>query len=329
MKKRLIPLLILTLLWALCACGSSSPFSGVEKNYTIQLPLYQLTQCNNVAGSYEYSDFVFDDKGRVTEKKMSGSDRGTLTYEYDEQGRVISETDTGSYGYEKTSYTYNEEGLISTASETSDFSVRDGNVFEYTYERDGQNRVVKMTTVNVTDEDRYTTVYDYEYDDAGNIIRETQTTPLSTYVLECTYDSQGHRILERVENLKKGSSHTNTYAYEYAEHFSMSPDKNSELAAPESWISFEENEGLPVPDSCVTSITSAGDDSGVYRLPGEKEAAYLEYLKYQTILSDLCGFVLEWGDDGSIAVLKEDQTVAVMKVGYDEKGYTLCFSFDA
>lgn len=329
LQKIFIFLLTAAMLWSLCACGNSSPFSEIEEEYSIELPLYQLTEYKNLAGTYKYSDFVFDDSGRVSEKKESGSSRGTITYKYDEQGRVLSETDTNSYGYETTDYTYDEQGEIATVSESSDYSIRGGNVFQYTYERDDQNRIVKMTTVNTASEDLNTCVYAYEYDDFGNVSKETQTTSNSTYILECSYDAQGHRVQERVKNMKKGNTYINTFKYECVDYLTMSPGKNSELAAVSSWKSFESQEALPVPDSCVTTISQdsdAGDNT--YRLPGNKEAAYLEYLKYQTILSDLCGFTLEPGDDGSMTIQKGEETIGVMTVGYDAKGFLLRFAFE-
>ncbi len=325
-RKALILLLSAAVLTALCACGASSPFSEIEENYSIELPLYEQTGYNILSLSYEYSDFVFNELGQVTEKKESGDSNGTITYEYDDQGRVLSETDTNYYGYDKTSYTYNEDGTVATVAESSDFSVRDGNLFTHTYEKDDMNRIVRETVVNTTSDDNYTTVYDYEYDDAGNVIRETQTTPLNTYVLECVYDSQGHRVSEYVTNAE-GEKSVNTYNYECVDYLTMSPQTHPELTAPAEWTSFESQEAIPVPSSCVTTITDGGENT--YRLPGDKEAAYLEYLKYQTILTDLCGFALEPGESGThMTVLRDDKAVAIINVGYDADGYLLSFSFE-
>ena len=326
-RKPWILLLALAMTASLCACGESSPFSEIGEDCSIKLPLYEMTGYNIRSLEYEYSDFVFNELGQVTEKKESGDSSGTITYTYDDQGRVLTETDTNYYGYETNTYTYNEDGTIATLSESSDFSVRDGNVFAYTYERDDMNRVVRETVVNTTSEDRYTNIYDYEYDEYGNVIRETQTSPTSVYVLECAYDNMGHRISESV-TAQDGEVTVNHYTYECVDYLTMSPQTHSELAAPANWTSFESQETLPVPSSCVTTITEGTEN--MYRLPGDKESAYLEYLKYQTILTDLCGFTLEPDESGvRTTVLKDGETAAVMSIGYDADGYLLNFSFEA
>ena len=327
-RKTWILLLAVAMIVSLCACGESSPFSEIEGNYSIKLPLYEMTAYNVRSFEYEYSDFVFNELGQVTEKKESGDSSGIITYTYDDQGRVLTETDTNRlYGYETTTYTYNEDGTVATLSESSDFSIRDGNVFAYTYERDDMNRIIRETTVNTTSEDQYQNIRDYEYDEYGNVIRETQTSPSSVYVLECEYDSMGHRISEYVTD-PDGEKTVNRYTYECVDYLTMSPQTHSELAAPADWTSFESQEALPVPSSCVTTITDGGENT--YRLPGDKESAYLEYLKYQTILTDLCGFELEPDESGGrMTVLKDGETAGVMSIGYDADGYLLNFSFEA
>lgn len=329
MKKAIPLLLTLALTMSFTACGTSSAFSSVEETYTIDLPLYQLVEYRVFGNSYQYSDFVFDDNGLLTEKACRENNHATstITYTYDEQGRVLTETETSHYGYDRSTYTYNGDGHIATLTESSDFSIRDGNVFQYVYEMDEQGRVVQMTVVNVTAEDAYT-IYSYVYDDQGNVAQETQTSARSTYVLDCSYDNLGHRILERVKKKSDGSSHIDTYSYACVGSRTLSSETDPTLAAPSSWVAFQALSALPTPDSCVTTISQdPNGGEGVYRLPGDKDAAYLEYLKYLTILSDLCGFTTQANEDGSTSLLLEEAVAAVLSVGYDAEGFFLQVSF--
>ena len=152
------------------AAGSGSDASEPEK-----IPVYELVRSKIYSSTYTYSDFVLDENGRVLEKKVSGSEKGTYTYEYDAEGRVIAKNFTSiSGGYDNYTYTYNEFGLKASEVESSN-NIRDGNTFVYEYEYDEQNRPVKMTCVN-TASDNYSMLYTYEYDENGNVAVETQTT---------------------------------------------------------------------------------------------------------------------------------------------------------
>ncbi|WP_161845018.1 hypothetical protein [Pseudoflavonifractor sp. 524-17] len=188
-----------------------------------KIPVYDVVEKKVYSSTYTYSGFVLDDAGRVVEKKVSGSERGTYTYEYSEEGQVLAENFTSNSGsYDNYTYTYNEFGLKETELEHSS-GIRDGNNYVYEYEYDEQNRPVKMTSVNTNSDDGvyYSMIYTYEYGEDGNVAVETQTSypdglegPAgNTYEIHHTYDEEG-RLVKSVSQ-KKGESSTNTSTYVY------------------------------------------------------------------------------------------------------------------
>ena len=136
MKRRiLLTLLVACMFLFFCACGNSSNESSEEKNnpfnfgnvnYTIKEPVYDLVESNGY-GTYKYSNFIIDDSGRVSEKTVSGDNRGTYSFKYDEFDRVIEKNYTSLSGdYDNYTMTYNKNNQIATMAESSN-NVRDGN----------------------------------------------------------------------------------------------------------------------------------------------------------------------------------------------------------
>ena len=356
MKNLLALLLALTMALTLCACGStpaassldqpagkSDPFDFGDTAYTVRIPVYDLVEREIYSMSYRYSDFVLDEQGRVAEKKVSGSENGTYTYTYDDQGRVLTENYTSNSGsYDNYTYTYNEHGEIATQAESSD-GFRDGNFWEHSYQYDDQGRVIEMAEVNTAADD-HTIVYTYEYDEDGNPARETQTTypdGLSgkrgnRYVLENSFDSQGRKI--RSVSQKEGESErsTSTYTYDCVGCRECSPADTPDLKTTDCWAPFAECAALPTPDSCVGPITYARDDSNAdavihtYYLGKDEAAANGAYHLYQGILGDVCGFTLQVEDSGLVYLLRDGQLLSAMMAGHDpELGWFLQVSFPA
>ena len=86
--------------------------------------------------------YKLDDKGRVISAKFKGINSGEYTYQYDEEGRKIKETETREGDKFSTVYTYDDSGMVITKVET-DF---DGTITETFYTYDYQN--LTFTAVN-------------------------------------------------------------------------------------------------------------------------------------------------------------------------------------
>ena len=209
------------------AAGSGSDASEPEPE---KIPVYELVRSKIYSSTYTYSDFVLDENGRVLEKKVSGSEKGTYTYEYDAEGRVIAENFTSiSGGYDNYTYTYNEFGLKASEVESSS-GIRDGNTFVYEYEYDEQNRPIKMTCVN-TASDNFSMLYTYEYDENGNVAVETQTTYAdglngpagNSYKIQHTYDEEGRVVKSVSQKAGESSTSTRTYTYDCVGYYTVSP----------------------------------------------------------------------------------------------------------
>ncbi len=211
------------------AAGSGSDASEPEPE---EIPVYELvvSKSKENKSTYTYSDFVLDENGRVLEKKVSGSNTGTYTYEYDAEGRVIAKNFTSrSGGYDNYTYTYNEFGLKASEVESSN-DIRDGNTFVYEYEYDEQNRPVKMTWVN-TASDNFSMLYTYEYDENGNVAVETQTTYAdglngpagNSYKIQHTYDEEGRVVKSVSQKAGESSTSTRTYTYDCVGYYTVSP----------------------------------------------------------------------------------------------------------
>ena len=210
--------------------STSTPPAEASEPEPEKIPVYELVESKIYSSTYTYSDFVLDEDGRVLEKKVSGSENGTYTYEYDDEGRVIAENYTSRSGsYDNYTYTYNEFGLKATEVESSS-GIRDGNTFVYDYEYDDQNRPVKMTSVN-TAADNYSMLYTYEYDENGNVAVETQTTYAdgldgpagNSYEIHHTYDEEGRVVKSVSQKVGESSTSTNTYTYDCVGYCTVAP----------------------------------------------------------------------------------------------------------
>ena len=174
-------------------------------------------------------------KGRVTEKSL-GYNR--VTYEYDELGRVISETRPQAYNHDGTrddmrkSYTYNRQGLLATVNYPASHSASgltigyryDGNGYRtktlldnndfnrlsWIKESNGEKTVVRSDYLgDVTtyyDEDGYPESDSYVY---GNSIRDTlyytwekQTGNLISKTIKGKAEEYGYDNLDRLTDVR-------------------------------------------------------------------------------------------------------------------------------
>ena len=174
-------------------------------------------------------------KGRVTEKSLGYN---KVTYEYDELGRVISETRPQAYNHDGTrddmrkSYTYNRQGLLATVNYPASHSAggltigyrydgngyrtktlldnNDFNRLSWIKESNGEKTVVRSDYLgDVTtyyDEDGYPESDSYVY---GNSIRDTlyytwekQTSNLISKTIKGKTEEYGYDNLDRLTDVR-------------------------------------------------------------------------------------------------------------------------------
>ncbi len=164
-----------------------------------------------------YCDYTYNDNGLITGyKEKRNNYTYEITLEYDNKGNLTTRTQkSNSNETETESNSYNEDNTINTTSITTSNpdNIENGKVFQYTYEKDDKNRIIKKTSVTTT-RDNYTLVYTYEYDDKDRISKETQTSPNSTYEITYEYDKNDNVITKRSKRLDKQGVSSTTYKYE-------------------------------------------------------------------------------------------------------------------
>ena len=151
--------------------------SQIYKDYTYDVngnrKSFTLKKGTETLSTVEYS---YDNLDRITEVDF-GESVGKVTYSYDANGRLLTETRGGI----TTSYSYNKAGLAVSMSSS------EGSSYTYAYQLDG-NMTQKMDSINGE-----TT---YEYNRLGQLTGETREkegegTQEAIYYI---YDSRGNRI---------------------------------------------------------------------------------------------------------------------------------------
>lgn len=156
-----------------------------------------------------------DEAGRVVSHEMTSSDGAMqrLAYTYDEQGRRASKDDLfslaswqgGGSSQTTVSYSYDDLGRLASAEQ-------DNNYAEY-YAYDDAGRLVEKGVGGVGD---VTTTYAYAYDDAGRLVSERmaykdQRGVVTTFV----YDEQGRCVRkETAEEHSDGDGYWEVTTYE-------------------------------------------------------------------------------------------------------------------
>lgn len=289
-------------------------FNGGSEEYCVVLPVYELVKRTTIAGTYEYSNFKYNEKGQLIEKKESGLSNGIITYEYDEEGRVISETDTHAYGSDKTEYTYNELGLL----ENTEYSI---------YEYDEKGNLIKETFIHPEYPDE-PLILEYIYDESDVLVQEIETwyegrSISSQYIINKKYDSAGRLVRDIVEDVIDNDKWYNTYEYAVVSSYSISSASDPTLISATEWQSFSETTEMPSPDTCIADIHfEKREDNGTaiiytFALPTEQENANVTYYKYQSILADVCGLALELKDD-MVYITRDGKLLSLMMAGKDD-----------
>lgn len=379
-KQLCIPIICVMLILSLTACQNnnqnvtetsiaepspvSSEFGYDADSYTLGLKLYDTTSFKSFVDDEPsmkstYSDFSFDNAGRLISKK---EDNDTITYGYDENGRLISIKNEDAYGTDYTTYVYNDiGGVVSSVSEEASSSAKkyvtnttytcdeynrvvkeetvywdgDTNIETYTYDK--HNRVVKTTSEYNNDGDVEET--SYAYNAKGDLAKRTSVDNEGVSDSEYQSDSLGHvtQTTGRVEESIVKILYTN----EAVGVLEISPETNPELMTPDKWVSVEGAKGLPSPDSCISTIKPVDSDGRMMfsvnvpdkSLPWLDDKSYmnegekLEYQKYQLILQDLCGFDLQMADDGVISISKNETEIAKMDYIFDDN-FGFCIVID-
>lgn len=178
-RKVLILYIILIICLLLGACGDS------PKEYALsKITLY------NSNGSYE-GEILVDEYGNNTQTTLLTEDGlgsiTTISYIYDSCGNYVSrvyESETTSFE-EKFTYKYDDEGNIIACEGMKDGE--DMGNYEYVNGR-LQKHIICDASGNIED------VREYFYDTAGNVIKETLSSPQINYVntIEYSYDKYNH-----------------------------------------------------------------------------------------------------------------------------------------
>lgn len=288
--------------------------SGAEE-YSVVLPIYEMVKKTNLAGTYEYSDFKYNEKGQLIEKKDSGMYNGITSYEYDEAGRVISETDTDSNGSQKVEYKYNDQGLL-----------EDTETHKYEYDENGN--LIKET-VSFPEYSKDLLFFEYNYDENGILVQKIETwyegnSISSQYIIDKEYDSAGRLVLEAVKDVMDGDTRFNTFEYAAVSSYSISSASDPTLIPATQWKPFSEIDDIPLPDTCITDIRfETKEDNGTaiiytFALPAAQSDANAAYYKYQSILADVCELTLDTKDD-MVYISSNGKLLSLMKAGNDEQ----------
>ena len=177
---------------------SGSLFERDENEYDENSILIRTTQYADYAG-YPYTiEYKYDEEGNLIQETTISSYSEQIEsteYKYDDSGRKIEQAHTTQLQIENTTIKYNEDGsyletlakqgissdrieYIDTLYDEHDNALRvkshydNGHIssdVQYNYEFNEQNQLVKM----VSEYSDYKTETTYEYDEYGNLIKET------------------------------------------------------------------------------------------------------------------------------------------------------------
>ncbi len=159
---------------------------------------YEYDKDGNIVKKYEsvtnsVTEYEYNDDGLVTKRRYTNSDGGTLdeVYEYDEHGTLIKTTH------------YTAALDTTTVNETKP-------------EYDAQGRLVRETYHNSNGS--VFSVDEYEYNDKGEVVRETCSSSGAKTVSEYTYDERGNVLSKhkkRVNDADGAVTYETRTEYEY------------------------------------------------------------------------------------------------------------------
>lgn len=196
-------------------------------------------EINSDAGGTAQQD---DKQDKVTVKEIknpvrselydeSGTILADITYEYDAEGRRVSNTTSWNYdfgeGWEKDTYTYNDNGDVLTKTMTYDYS---DYAYVISYEYDADGRLIKEahgdgsygTKYVYGDDGKLAECYSYNndtetlaatYSYAHNAVVETSESGDNIYTYATFYDDEG-KILKWEYAWNGQPTRTHNYTYD-------------------------------------------------------------------------------------------------------------------
>lgn len=315
MKKMILTMVTMVAVFFSGCAGNGNAETSVNngsqyssEDYSVEVPLIEVTSEQRFRMNYEYKDFEFDENGFLIKKTSSGQEMGYITYAYDDGGMLITERrESPGKGYIQHDYSYDERGFITRDDCSSDYSdIDNGKNFIYEYETDDQQRPIKKIEIN--ESSGYTLVYEYVYDDRGNAIEETQTSYKdgiggavnNTYTLQNKYDSDGNLVKVNSKDNKTGDGGSSSYNYDAVGSISASTS-DGKLAKKDSWKMLKE--AFPSPETVCTSIKKDNSEEMLFRLSGNKKEAILNMHLYLAVLEQICGAsITDAGSDYEITI---------------------------
>lgn len=336
----------ITLMFSFSACGKKEdPPTETAKSadYSLELPIYALTEETTEEGTIQYSDFIFDKYGKLLGKRAEGDKSGVYDYIYNENGFLDKETFTNDEGYFSETYFYNDDGTVESKRINSDYSDKNWVTYRYAYQLDDLDRPEEVTITCYHDEWQ-NTVISYKYDNASRPIEETLQyykygvgpNPDKSCVVSNTYDENGNLIRSVSKDKETNEEQISTFKYECIEHRTIYSKTEEHLTSTDTWKYYTEASELPQPDSCSKKLpfsqksNTADGIAYTYRVLANKdsstqfEGADRYLLEYKTILTQLCDLTLLTREDNSVQIIKDDQVLATLTTGTDKQNNPLC-----
>lgn len=302
---------------------------SVPAHYEITRAVYALISDELHTSKCDYSDFVIDERGNVVSAKVTGGNTHKMFYEYDEEDRLVKSTkENPIYGTEEQNWVYDDEGrmielrLVETKDGSSTEKIttyvydengnlnsgqratNGGAVFDKTYETDDMGRVTKCTETD-NGEVKETFIYSYT-DGLYNPVHCKNDGLTNVYETDYLYDDRG-RLVKEDTSYSEGKKMNFTFTYDCIGEVTESPENTSTLIPGDQWEYFEDCSLLPIPSSCLSSLT-VGETDYQFILPTYKGIflsawgqpiyepqfldsthAFKELDRYTNILTDVLG----------------------------------------
>lgn len=205
--------------------SSDTSVTGVEaaglREVWVASQIEQATEGSNYSSSTLFE--VHRDKdGRVTGNALSYEYEGGNGYEkqvensfeYDDQGRVVSEESTDyRFGSDvtDTDYAYDDAGRLVSRTSSYDSGTWSKDAYDY----DDAERLVKITSSGSGSD--YTSGYTYAYDNAGELASKQyfySKSDSSSYPTTYSYDDQGHCTAETTQSEYEDKMTTSVNRYQ-------------------------------------------------------------------------------------------------------------------
>ena len=212
----------------------NSGFADLNEAFVFPKELYddehfQIEVLSTQEGTYTphfFSEYKYDSNGNkisYTEisygytlkgnSMVNQQDIDRYTLKYNDKNQLISEEKRSfvnrgygetTAGVRETTYTYNDDGFISTMTVPSSYVGEKFTVYEYTYEKDNKGKIIK----GIKKDTRWGNTT-YDYDKNGNITKEVG--PTLTY----TYKYEGKRLISKTEAYNSSESESENTIYYY------------------------------------------------------------------------------------------------------------------